>query len=294
MATKLINPARRASSAELLASLPRLERASRTLAVFNCELLQTFDAAGAVENGIDVAVAWATIERIAPWEQITGAIAVVEELVPDDDGSAEAAMRVVLAERYRTVRPFVGLLAESVSLTAAAGGAQVLVAVRAPPDLAARKVRLKPLRPEEIDGAWRYVYRAVDQFGQFIDVTVSEKRDLAAARRFFTRALNTTTLTPVEVITDKAAVYPGVVEELAPGAWHHTEPYANNRIEADHSQLKRRSRPMRGLKTDRATRIVTGGHGFVQNIRHGHYELGTEKPVNLRVTTAFDELALAI
>ncbi len=146
----------------------------------------------------------------------------------------------------------------------------------------------------KVAGAWRYVYRAVDQFGQFIDVMVSEKRDLAAARRFFTRALNTTTLTPVEVITDKAAVYPSVVEELAPSAWHHTEPYANNRIEADHSQLKRRLRPMRGLKTDRTTRIVTGGHGFIQNIRRGHYELGTEKPVNLRVTTAFDELALAI
>jgi len=146
----------------------------------------------------------------------------------------------------------------------------------------------------KVAGAWRYVYRAVDQFGQVIDVLLSEKRDLAAARRFFTRALNTTTLTPVEVITDKAAVYPGVLEELAPGAWHHTEPYANNRIEADHSQLKRRLRPMRGLKTDRAARIVTGGHGFVQNIRRGHYELGTEKPVNLRVTTAFDELALAI
>jgi transposase, IS6 family len=143
-------------------------------------------------------------------------------------------------------------------------------------------------------GAWRYVYRAVDQFGQIINVLVSDKRDLAAARRFSTRALNTTTLTPVEVITDKAAVYPRVPEELAPGAWHHTEPYATNRIEADHGQLKRRLRPMRGLKTDRGARIINAGHGFVQNIRRGHYALGAEEPANLQVLAAFTELALTI
>ena len=65
---------------------------------------------------------------------------------------------------------------------------------------------------------------------------------------FFTRALATTKVIPVEVTTDKAAVYPNVVNELAPGAWHGTEVYANNRMEADHGQLKRRLRPMRGLK----------------------------------------------
>jgi IS6 family transposase len=125
-------------------------------------------------------------------------------------------------------------------------------------------------------------------------VLVSDKRNLTAARRFFTRALRTTTLTPVEVSTDKAAVYPHVLEELTPGAWHHTEPYANNRIEADHSQLKRRLRPMRGLKTHRGATVVITGHAFVQNIRRGHYELGTEEPMNLRVTAAFTELAFAI
>jgi len=52
----------------------------------------------------------------------------------------------------------------------------------------------------------------------------------------------------VEVVTDKAAVYPRVLDRLVPGAWHHSEQYANNRIEADHGQLKRRLRPMRGLK----------------------------------------------
>ncbi|HET9254457.1 MAG TPA: DDE-type integrase/transposase/recombinase [Pseudonocardiaceae bacterium] len=103
-----------------------------------------------------------------------------------------------------------------------------------------------------------------------------------------------TKVTPVEVITEKAAVYPRVLEELAPGAWHHTEPYANNRIEADHGQLKRRLRPMRGLKTDRGAAVVITGHALVPNIRHGHYELGVEEPTTLRVVAAFAELVVAI
>jgi transposase-like protein len=72
----------------------------------------------------------------------------------------------------------------------------------------------------KVSGRWIYLYRAIDQFGQVIDVLVSEKRDLAAARRFLTQALDTTPVIPVEVITDKAAVYPRVLDELAPGAWH--------------------------------------------------------------------------
>jgi hypothetical protein len=51
---------------------------------------------------------------------------------------------------------------------------------------------------------------------------------------------------------------------------------------------------MRGLKQLRCARVISAGHAFIQNIRRGHYELGTEEVVNLRVLAAFDELALAI
>lgn len=81
---------------------------------------------------------------------------------------------------------------------------------------------------------------------------------------------------------------------MAPAAWHCTQPYANNRLEADHGQLKRRLRPMRGLKTDHAARIIIAGHAFIQNICRGHYELGVDEPVTLRVMAAIDELVLAI
>jgi transposase-like protein len=146
----------------------------------------------------------------------------------------------------------------------------------------------------KVAGHWRYVYRAIDQFGQVIDVFVSPRRDLKAARRFFEQAIGTTKITPVEVVTDHAPVYPGVLEELVPAAWHRTDQYANNHIEADHGRLKARLRPMRGLKQDRSARVVIAGHAFVQNVRRGHYELAVEEPVNRRAAVAFEELALAI
>jgi transposase-like protein len=90
------------------------------------------------------------------------------------------------------------------------------------------------------------VYRAIDQFGQVIDVLVSARRDAATARRFFRRALTMLKVTPGEVVTDAAPIYPAVVEELFPSAWHHVEQHANNPIEADHSQLKHRLRGCAG------------------------------------------------
>jgi transposase-like protein len=146
----------------------------------------------------------------------------------------------------------------------------------------------------KVAGRWRYVYRAIDQFGQVVDVFVSPRRDGRAARRFFEQAIGTTKITPAEVVTDKAPVYPAVVEELLAAAWHCTDRYANNHIESDHGRLKSRLRPMRGLKQDRSAKVIIAGHAFVQNLRRGHYELAVEAPLRRRLTVAFDALALAI
>jgi len=145
-----------------------------------------------------------------------------------------------------------------------------------------------------VAGRWRYVYRAIDQFGQVIDVLVSARRDTNAAHRFFERAIGSTRARPVEVTTDRAPVYPGVLEELLPAAWHRTDQYRNNWVECDHGRLKARLRPMRGLKRDRSARVIIAGHAFVQNVRRGHYELAAEEPANRRLAAAFDELAVAI
>jgi transposase-like protein len=111
---------------------------------------------------------------------------------------------------------------------------------------------------------------------------------------FFDRALATAVIAPGEVVTDRAAAYLGVLEHRLPEAWHRTDRYANNRIEADHSQLNRRLRSMRGLKTDAGARTVIAGHAFVQNLRRGHYALTADTPPRLRVQAAFAELALAV
>jgi transposase, IS6 family len=145
-----------------------------------------------------------------------------------------------------------------------------------------------------VNGVWRCVYRAVDQDGQVIDVLVSARRDADAARRFFRQALSVLKVTPVEVVTDAAAVYPRVLDALLPTAWHHVERWANNRIEADHSRLKHRLRPMRGLRTDRTAAVIIAGLAFVQNLRRGHYELGVDLPRHLCVAAAFTELMHAI
>jgi transposase, IS6 family len=145
----------------------------------------------------------------------------------------------------------------------------------------------------KVVGHWTYLYRAVDQYGQVIDVLLSVRRDLAAARRFFGRALRAGTV-PAEVTTDRAPFYPRVLDELVPSALHTVEQYANNPVEADHGRLKARLRPMRGLKRHRSARILAAGHAFVQNLRRGHYDIATDIPIQDRLRIAVDDLALAL
>jgi transposase-like protein len=75
----------------------------------------------------------------------------------------------------------------------------------------------------KVAGRWAYLYRAVDQYGQVIDVLVSTRRDAAAARVFFARALRFGPV-PIEVVTDRAPVYPRMVEDLQPGRPLDTSP----------------------------------------------------------------------
>ena len=87
--------------------------------------------------------------------------------------------------------------------------------------------------------------------------------------------------------------YLRVLDDLVPTAAHVTERYSNNRMEADHGRLKARLCLMRGLNQFRSAARIAAGHAFVQNLRHGHYELATDASPPLRLSTAFTELALA-
>jgi transposase, IS6 family len=145
----------------------------------------------------------------------------------------------------------------------------------------------------KVAGRWVYLYRAIDQCGQVIDVLVSQKRDLTTTRRFFTRMLEHG-LRPTEVTTDQAAAYARVLDELLPAALHVIEQYANTPIESDHGRLKARVTPMRGLKRLRSARVISTGHAFIQNLRRGHYELGIDADPKRQPLAAFTELAIAI
>jgi IS6 family transposase len=145
----------------------------------------------------------------------------------------------------------------------------------------------------KVSGSWRYVYRAVDQYGQVIDVFLSKKRDLQAATHFLISVI-TAHGQPTEITTDRAHSLVRVITELLPAALHNTTQYANNRVEADHGHLKGRLRHMRGLKRDRTATMAIRGHAFIQNLRRGHYELGVDARPGLTLAAAFDELAQVI
>jgi IS6 family transposase len=193
------------------------------------------------------------------------------------NSSASAGSRLITVTVYRWVQRFTPLLADAARPCRHAVGDCWYV------DETYVKVA----------GRWRYVYRAVDQYGQIIDVYVSPTRDTRAARRFFTTALRAHD-EPVKVVTDRAWTLLAAVDELIPAAFHNTEQYANNRIEADHGRLKARPRPMRGLKRDHSARVIMRGHALMQNIRRGHHELGTEARQHRRIAHAFAELARTI
>jgi transposase-like protein len=123
----------------------------------------------------------------------------------------------------------------------------------------------------KVAGQWRDVYRVIDQSTQVIEVVESAHPDARAAHRFLQWAIGATKVRPAEV-TDQAPLYPAVLEELRPAAWHRTDRYAN-RVEGDYGTLRARLRPMRGLEQDRSARVVIVGHALIQNVRRGHYEL---------------------
>ncbi|WP_415958277.1 Tn3 family transposase [Streptomyces sp. 021-4] len=123
-------------------------------------LFEELDLVDEHEADLDVAALWAALEEVAPRAAVMSAAATVVTLVPEDENSAEIAMRAALTNRYATVRPFLALLGESKALEAASAGKRVLAGVRGLPALARRKVGIKPLLPREVDDklvppAWR-------------------------------------------------------------------------------------------------------------------------------------------
>ncbi len=105
MATRLLGPVRRASNEQPLSMLPRLEKSSKTVARAGRVLLAALVVAERSTEPVEVAALWAAVEAVTPRSVLWNAIGLVEELVPDDDGSAASAMRAVLVGRYNSSVP---------------------------------------------------------------------------------------------------------------------------------------------------------------------------------------------
>ena len=85
-----------------------------------------------------------------------------------------------------------------------------------------------------IDGKQHYLWRAVDQDGEIVDVFLQKRRDGAAAKRFFKRLLKKHRDEPRKIVTDKLRSYGVAHRELIPDTIHDTSQYANNRAELSH------------------------------------------------------------
>ena len=118
----------------------------------------------------------------------------------------------------------------------------------------------------KIDGKQHYLWRAVDQDGDVVDVFLQGRRDGNAAKRFFKRLLKTHRDEPRKIVTDKLRSYGVAHRELIPNTIHDTSQYANNRAELSHQPTRVRERIMRRFKsTQQAQRFLTV-HAAVYNL----------------------------
>jgi putative transposase len=118
----------------------------------------------------------------------------------------------------------------------------------------------------KINGKQHYLWRAVDQDGEVVDVFLQAKRDGAAAKRFFKRLLRSHGGEPREIVTDKLRSYGVAHRELMPDVIHDTSQYANNRAEQSHEATRVRERVMRKFKSVKQAQRFLGPHAAVQKL----------------------------
>lgn len=121
----------------------------------------------------------------------------------------------------------------------------------------------------KISGKQHYLWRAVDQDGEIVDVYLQERRDAKTAKRFFRRFLRVGGM-PREIVTDKLRSYGVAHRSLTPGSRHNTEQYANNRAELSHQPTRVRERGMRGFKSMTQANRFLGSHSAVYNLFNLH------------------------
>jgi putative transposase len=118
----------------------------------------------------------------------------------------------------------------------------------------------------KIRGLQKYLWRAVDQDGEVIDVFLQSRRDGATAKRFFKRLLRNHGNEPRKIVTDKLKSYGVAHRELIPESIHDTSQSANNRAELSHQPTRVRERGMRRFKSMQQAQRFLGAHAAVYNL----------------------------
>ncbi len=118
----------------------------------------------------------------------------------------------------------------------------------------------------KIQGKQQYLWRAVDQDGEVVDVFLQARRDGKAAKRFFKRLLKNHTGELRKIVTDKLRSYGVAHRELIPDTIHDTTQYANNRAEVSHQPTRVRERAMRRFKSTLQTQRFLSIHAMVYNL----------------------------
>src|SRR4029077_19496021 len=107
----------------------------------------------------------------------------------------------------------------------------------------------------------QYLWRAVDQDDQVIDILVQPHRDQRAAERFFRKLLKGQEWEPRRLVTDKLRSYEAALRNIMPSVVHDTERWANNRAEVSHEPIRRRERQMRAFKSVAQAQRFWSVHG---------------------------------
>jgi transposase-like protein len=131
----------------------------------------------------------------------------------------------------------------------------------------------------KIRGVWHYLYRAVDRVGRTVDFRLSTRRDVAAAKAFFRKAITSQQRPPQSITLDGYAASHRAVRELKADGSLPTETklrsskYLNNLIEQDHRSVKQRVAVMLGFKQLRNAAITIAGIELMHRIRKGQFGL---------------------
>jgi putative transposase len=138
-----------------------------------------------------------------------------------------------------------------------------------------------------IRGERHYLWRAVDQDGEVLDILVQKHRDQRAATRFFRKLLKGLYYVPRKVVTDRLGSYGAARRELLPGVEHCQGQRLNNRAEVSHQPTRQRERYMRRFKSPGQAQRFLSAHGPINNLfRLGRHLLPARHYRTLR-TQAF-------